>query len=121
MEILKNPNFDFLGRTKIFVVISLLIIISGAVLMQRNGIRYGVEFSGGTQLIVRFRQAPHIDRVRTAVWKTSPGATIQIYDEAAKNQVLIRIAGTEEGDLTAPAQRVLRSLAESYGDNPILD
>ncbi len=121
MEILKNPNFDFLGRTKIFVAISLIIIISGAFWMQRNGIRYGVEFSGGTQLIVRFRQTPHIDRVRDATLKTAPGATIQIYDVAAKNQVLIRIAGTEESDLTAPSQRVLRSLAESYGENPILD
>jgi preprotein translocase subunit SecF len=122
MEILKNPNFDFLGRTKIFVAISLAIIIGGAVLMYRQGgPRYGVEFSGGTQLIVRFRNEPRVDRVRDAVLKTAPGATIQIYDEPGKNQVLVRIAGTDDADISLPPRRVLQSLAESYGENPVLD
>ena len=65
MEILKNPNFDFLGKTRYFVTASLLLIVGGILLMLRpGGIRYGVEFSGGTQLIVRFDSAPAVDHIR---------------------------------------------------------
>ena len=68
MEILKNPNFDFLGKTRYFVAASLVIILGGLLLMSRPaGVRYGVEFSGGTQLVVKFQQAPAVDRIRTAV------------------------------------------------------
>ena len=53
MEILKNPNFDFLGKARVFIAVSLLVILGGAALIARQGLRYGVEFQGGTQLIVR--------------------------------------------------------------------
>ena len=108
MEILKNPNFDFLGKARVFIALSLLVIVAGGVLMARNGLRYGVEFQGGTQLIVKFQNVPQIDEVRKAVERDAPGAVIQTYDDPAKNQVLIRLAAPpSETDLTAPAQRVL--------------
>jgi len=121
MEILKNPNFDFLGKTRYFVGLSLLLIIAGFGVMAARGVRYGVEFSGGTQLIVKFQGVPAIDRVRDAVDKVAPGAVIQSYDAAAKNQVLIRIAVVGEAELTGPAERVLEALAAEYGQNPVVE
>jgi preprotein translocase subunit SecF len=121
MEILKNPNFDFLGKTKLFVGLSLTIIMAGAFVMYRQGIRYGVEFSGGTELLLRFESTPHIDRVREAVWSVAPGATIQTYDAPARNQVLVRVAGTEEKEPTAVVLRTLEALKERYGDNAVRD
>ena len=119
MEFLKNPNFDFFGKTKFFVALSVLLIVSGIVVMSQHGIRYGVEFSGGTELVLHFEAQPHIDRVREAVWSAAPGATIQIFDNPAKHQVLVRIAGTEETDLSAPVQRVLKALHDRYGENEL--
>jgi preprotein translocase subunit SecF len=54
MEILKNPNYDFLGKTKILLTLSLLLALGGWAYIAKNGVRYGVEFSEGTQLIVKF-------------------------------------------------------------------
>jgi preprotein translocase subunit SecF len=123
MEILKNPNFDFLGRTRYFVAASLLVILAGVASMSRpGGIRYGVEFSGGTQLIVKFQAAPETDAIRDAVSEVSPGAVIQTYGQPAGNQVLIRLAGHEtEADLTGPAERTLKALAAGYSANPVLE
>jgi preprotein translocase subunit SecF len=122
MEILKNPNFDFLGKARYFIALSLLVIAAGAVLISRQGLRYGVEFQGGTQLIVRFQNPPQIDEIRAAVERDAPGAVIQTYDEPAKNQVLIRLAATpSDAELTAPAQRVLDALKASYPGNPVLE
>jgi preprotein translocase subunit SecF len=121
MELIKNPQFDFLGKARYFIAASLALILAGIGLMAARGVRYGVEFSGGTQLIVKFQAAPAIDRIRDAVEKVAPGAVIQTYDKPEKNQVLIRIAGGTEAELTGPAERVIKALAAEYGANPVVE
>ncbi len=122
MEIIKNPNFDFLGKARYFVALSLLIIAGGIAWMATRGIHYGVEFSGGTQLILQFQNTPEIDKIRDAVNRVDPGAVIQTYGDAKANKVLVRIAGeVSETDLDASARRVLQSLAESYSANPVTE
>jgi preprotein translocase subunit SecF len=121
MEILKNPQFDFLGKTRYFVAASLLVILAGAAFIARNGLRYGVEFSGGTQLIVKFASPPHVDRIRDAVGKHAPGAVIQTYGDASKNMVLIRLAGELQGEVEDAGRPVLQALASSYSENPVVE
>src|SRR5438309_5490454 len=119
MEILKNPNYDFLGKAKIFVPLSILLTAGSLAFMSSHGIRYGVEFQGGTQLILRFTSTPQIDRIRSVVDKTARGAVLQTYDDPKKNQVLVRLPGGEgEGaDLSAEAQAVRAGLARDYPEN----
>lgn len=121
MEILKNPNYDFLGKFKIFVPLSVALTVASVAYMSLHGIRYGVEFSGGTQLILKFTSRPQIDRIRSVVDKTSPGSVIQTYDDPGKNQVLVRLPGGqgEVAELSAPAQAVLAGLALDYPENPV--
>ena len=131
LEILKNPNFDFLGKTRYFVGASLLVILGGLAYMFSTNTYvarpgqvpkgYGVEFSGGTQLILKFQSPPQIDKIRDAVGKIAPGAVIQTFDNPSKNQVLVRIAGGIEGEVDATAQRVIGSLASAYPENPVVE
>ena len=141
MEFLKNPNFDFLGKTRYFVGASLLVVLGGLAYMLstntylgRNPQGYGVEFSGGTQLIAKFQNPPDADRIRGAVESVAPGAVVQTYDDPAKNQMLIRLASAEDETaapapapgaaptgLGATAERVKRALATSYAENPVIE
>lgn len=122
MEILKNPNVDFLGKARYFIVASLLLIAAGIGYIATHGIQYGVEFSGGTQLIVTFQNPPAVDRIRAAVDPVAPGSVIQTYGEASSNRVLIRVGVTGEGvDLDAPARAVIERLGQAYSENPILE
>jgi preprotein translocase subunit SecF len=122
MEILKNPNFDFLGKARYFIVASLVLIAAGVAFIATRGIRYGVEFSGGTQLIVKFQNPPQVERIRAAVDPVAPGSVIQSYGEAASNRVLIRIGATgDAADLDAPARAALAALGQSYGENPVFE
>src|SRR5512143_2521304 len=108
MEIIKNPHFDFLGKAKYFVALSIVLILAGAAWIATGHLRYGVEFSGGTQLILHFQSSPEVDKVRDAVTKASPGgAVVQTYGEAKDNKVLVRISQeAPESDLDAPARAV---------------
>ena len=122
LEILKNPRFDFLGKAKLFVALSIVLVAGGVAWMATRGVTYGVEFSGGTQLIAQFQGTPEIDKIREAVGEVSPGAVIQTYGDTRSNKVLIRIAGeTGEGELDTLAREVLRSLAERYPGNPVTE
>ncbi|HEY6553165.1 MAG TPA: protein translocase subunit SecF [Vicinamibacteria bacterium] len=125
MDFIKNPQFDFLGKARFFVALSLLLIAVGIGYIVTQGVRFGVEFSGGTQVIVRFTTSPAIDRVRSAVEKVAPGAVIQTYGLAATNQVLIRVAGQAdagpEAELDTAAQSVRSTLARDYADNPVIE
>jgi preprotein translocase subunit SecF len=122
MEIIKNPHVDFLSKAKYAIALSVLLIAAGVFWVASGHLRYGVEFSGGTQLILTFQSAPEIDNIRDAVTKISAGAVIQTYGDAKANKVLVRI-GEEapESDLDAPARAVRQALADSYGNNPILE
>jgi len=122
MEIIKNPNFDFIGKAKYFVALSVALILASLAWMATGHLRYGVEFSGGTQLILHFQNPPDIDKIRDAVTKVSPGAVIQTYGDVTANKVLVRISQeASESDLDAPARAVGQALADTYGQNPILE
>jgi preprotein translocase subunit SecF len=122
MEILKKTNFDFLGRAKYAFVLSALLVAAGIYVTASGQIRYGVEFSGGTQLILQFQSRPEIEKIRDAVEKTAPGSVIQTFGEAEDNKVLLRLAiEADDEDLDAPARSALATLADSYGDNPVIE
>jgi preprotein translocase subunit SecF len=123
MEILKNPHYDFESKAKYFIALSIFFIASGLAVIKMRGINYGVEFSGGTQIVAQFQKPPEIDRIRAAVDKISAGAVIQTYGEASSQKVLIRIAGEAAGEaeLDAGARRVLQVLGESYPVNPVVE
>jgi hypothetical protein len=67
MEIIKNPQIDFLGKAKYFVALSALLIGAGIFWIATGHLHYGVEFSGGTQLIAQFKDTPDVDKIRDAV------------------------------------------------------
>lgn len=123
MQFLKQTNFDFLGLGKICLTVSALLVAGSIALVAGGRLRYGVEFDSGTQLIAHFENTPDIDKVRSAVEKTSPGAVIQTFGQASDNQVLIRTGLVEspDGDLSVGVQNVLKSLADNYTENKITD
>ena len=131
MEILKNPNFNFLGPAKYFVVLSVLVVAASVYAVASGQIRYGVEFSEGTQLILQFQSVPQIDRIRDAVEAVSPGAEIQTFGDPVDHKVRVRL-GSEgrapedgdahpETDLDAAARAALAALADKYADNAVIE
>jgi len=122
MEFIKTTHIDFLGKAKYFFVLSGLLVAAGMFVALAGHLRYGVEFSGGTQLVMRFQDAPQIDKIRDAVTQVNPGAVIQTYGPPGAHQVLVRIAQeAPESDLDAPARTVREALRGAYPQNPVLE
>ncbi len=111
MHIFKNPNFDFLRWRWYAMALSAVVIAAGAAMLLTRGIPLGVEFSGGTNLIVRFSAPVTEDQIRTAL-QALPHE-VQQYGEAGANQMLIRLPQTQEEqgtNLSADVPRVEQML-----------
>jgi preprotein translocase subunit SecF len=106
MRIIGDTNIPFLSYRKIALTISVLAIFGGvAYQFLGPGLNLGIDFVGGTQMTLKFREQPDLGVLRSAIDEVTAGTpTIQSFDEAEKNEVLIRIENPEgeEGDFASP-------------------
>jgi preprotein translocase subunit SecF len=110
MELFRETHFDFLKYRWRALVFSALVILAGlAAIFVQKGLKFGIDFAGGTQIALRFADRPNVDRLRDILQQAGLGETgIQRFEEEEKNQVLIRVQQqAQEGDVTS---RVLEGL-----------
>ena len=91
MQLFKTPNFDFIRWRWHAIALSLVIIIAGAVMMATRGVPLGIDFSGGTIVIVDFDQPVTADQVRQAVDSLPGDKVVQQYGTPDEGQWLIRL------------------------------
>jgi preprotein translocase subunit SecF len=99
MEFFKTETkFDFLRIKWICIGLSWALILAGlGHAAMKGGYRYGIDFSGGTQLILQFQQKTDVNALRAHFDAMSHGETvIQKFQDEAANQYLIRIQETKE-------------------------
>jgi preprotein translocase subunit SecF len=111
MQIFTNANFDFLRWRWRAIALSVVVVLAGAGLMvSRGGLPLGVDFSGGTVVVLKFDRPVPEDAVRAAVASIPGDKVVQQYGEASANEVLVRLpqAGAEQGfSLEEGAKQVL--------------
>jgi len=96
MRILTDVNIDWLRWRWHALAFSWLIILSGVWLMATRGVPLGIDFSGGTLVVVEFEQPVTEEAVRNALAAVPGEKAVQRYGEAGQNQILIRLPqGTE--------------------------
>jgi preprotein translocase subunit SecF len=121
MQIFKNPNFNFVKYRWHALILSWVIIGAGLVTILTGGLSLGVEFSGGTIVIVKFDAAPSVEGVRDALSRhqglaAGQNIVVQRYGNEAAHEVLIRLpqVGAEQGTgLTKTADAVVAALGGS--------
>ncbi|MGE0705512.1 MAG: protein translocase subunit SecF [Vicinamibacterales bacterium] len=114
---IKTFNIDFLKWRWHAIGASSLVILAGLVVMLTRGIPLGVEFAGGTMVIVQFHEdttTDRIEQIREALSANFGGSTIATYGAPSARQVMIRVPEVEdEGDgteLGATADAVMADL-----------
>jgi len=109
MQIFKNPNYDFVRWRWPALALSLVVILSGMLLIGTRGLQKGVDFEGGTIVILKFDQPPDTERIQSAVGD----ATVQRYGPAEANRVMVRVKSTGQeagGSLSNEADRLVNTL-----------
>src|SRR5215210_1620525 len=114
MALFENANYDFIKWRWHAIAFSAIVIIAGFAYGIQKGIPLGIDFSGGTILVVKFEQPVDDDHVRQALTASIQGEqVIQTYGDPAANQKLIRLpqtAAEETAALDQNAKAVVAAL-----------
>ena len=118
MQIFKNANYDFIRWRWHALVLSSVVIIGGLALsLARNGLPLGIDFTGGTILVLRFEQPVSDAAVRNAIEVLPGEKVVQQYGDPAQHEILIRFPQThnqEQGfGLEASSRQAITALEQA--------
>ncbi|TAK63324.1 MAG: protein translocase subunit SecF [Bacteroidetes bacterium] len=116
MRLFKETHIDFMGKRKQWYTISLIVILIGMISLVFKGIDYGIDFVGGTELIVQFSSEPDIGQVRSSMENAGfQKLEIKTYGDPLK--VLVRTESQDVGTLIADKMKT--ELLKTFPDkNP---
>ena len=74
MQFLTNPKFDFMKYRKVWAVVSLALTVLAIVVVFLIGkLNVGIDFAGGTQVVVRLREKVPLDKLREILARAGLG------------------------------------------------
>src|SRR5436305_5452798 len=95
MQIFTNTKYDFVKWRFAAVAFSLVWILIGAAFYFRNGINWGIDFAGGANIVLKFKDQVPMDKLRADLGD----ASIQQYGKPEDHAALIRLPQLgREGD-----------------------
>jgi preprotein translocase subunit SecF len=122
MEFFKQPNLNWMGKAKFFYALSgTLLLIGGISWVTKHGLRYGIDFKGGTLVYVRFSQTPPIEQIRGGLAAQGLGNSqiqrITDLTDPNSNEVVIGLEEKGQGEeaLDAGRSAILKALTTMYG------
>ncbi len=114
MQIIRpDIDIDFIGKRRFAYLLSGSLILLTLILLIVRGPRYGVDFTGGALVQVRFDERKRIDDIRDALKRIGLGDSI-IQEFKGSSEYLIRIRKKEK-ELTRIYEDVKVALKEKFG------
>ena len=117
MQILNHANYNFLRWKWHAIALSAVVILGGLGMIVARGLPLGIDFSGGTLIVVQFDQPITEAQVRDAVAPLPGEEVVQQYGEASERRMLIRlpqVEGAVEGNsLEQGSAQVEQALAKA--------
>jgi preprotein translocase subunit SecF len=114
----KRPRFDFIGKRRIWFIISAVMILAGvAGYFIQGGFNFGIDFLGGTLIEVQFEQDVESSAIREVLEDEGYGSSIIQQTDADK--YIIRIKAEELGKPISTEEKVsiLDALDNEIGIN----
>ena len=106
MELFRKTNIDFLGKKWIFIGLSLVLTAAGFVSwVVKGGLKYGIDFTGGANITVKFAGPPPVDKIRSVISAKIPGE-ISVQEIAGQNEVVIG-TGLKTDEELQKARRIM--------------
>ncbi len=112
MEFFRDSKINFVGAMKPAFSLSVVLLLAAAVsLILHGGPRQSIDFTGGTDVQVRFEPAPDISEIRDVLAAAGiEGAQVQEF--GAVNEFLVRAPEMEE-DLLNASQVLLAAMRDN--------
>ncbi|TAL16893.1 protein translocase subunit SecF [bacterium] len=110
-----GTKIDFIGKQKIAIAISIVIILAGiASIVLKGGVRYGIDFSGGTMVQVAFKTSVSADQIRSALTGAVEGTPVIQETLGKSNEFIIQLERMPS-ELGGVENLVSETLGKAFG------
>jgi preprotein translocase subunit SecF len=115
-----NPDLkvDFLGKRKLAMIFSGVLLLLSLGLVAGKGLNFGIDFTGGTLVEVKFKEAPAIADIREALAPAGFGQAI-IQEFGAPEEILIRVQNRDVSDSSKISTDILDALGKGLGADSV--
>ncbi len=111
-------NIDFIGKRKTAFIISALLILLSLGSLVFKGLNFGIDFTGGTLVEVKFDKAPNIADVRAAISPMGYGNAI-IQEFGAPEEILIRVQNDDAEKSSNISTAILDALSQAFSADAV--
>jgi preprotein translocase subunit SecF len=113
MQILSNTNYNFIRWRWHAIGLSTAVIVAGIVMIATRGLPLGIDFSGGTLMVLRFEQAVDEDAVRAAIASIPGDKVIQPYGDTGDREWIIRLPQSGAAEQGASLEEGARTVVDA--------
>lgn len=89
MRVFHNLNVDFLGKRRMFYLFSTALFLIGMLSIAFRGLSFGIDFKGGSEIVLQFDKQVDIAQVRNNVAQIGLG-TVEVRTFGGETGALIR-------------------------------
>jgi preprotein translocase subunit SecF len=101
IQIFRDPRYEFIGKRRWTYVFSGVIVLVSLVSLALQGLRYDIDFTGGTLVQVRFEQPPTVATIRAGLTRIQLGeSVIQQFGDDREYLIRIPLTTTTSDELT---------------------
>lgn len=79
MRIFQKTSFNFIGFRKIAYAFSLILLASGLISLVVKGLNYGIDFRGGSEVLIRFEKNIDVSEVRSVLDEAGISGSLKQY------------------------------------------
>ena len=116
MEFFKyTRTFNFMGQSKLAMVLSIMLVLSSFALLATKGLNYGVDFAGGTIVQVKYDKDAPIDLMRDKLKENELFNGASITEFGSSQEVVIRMK-TTTGSVTTDIGDLTRDILKETGN-----
>lgn len=109
----QNRTYDFMKVSRFFIVTTLSLALFSAILFFTKGLEYGIDFSGGTIVQLKYEQKAPIDKIREDLSKDKIFAGALITEFGSPEEIQIRFASTTGGVSEDVGDKVRATLSDT--------
>jgi preprotein translocase subunit SecF len=115
MEFFKyTKTFNFMSKSKLAMILSIILVLSSFGLLATKGLNYGVDFAGGTIVQVKYEKIAPIDEMRNKLKNNKLFIGASITEFGSPYEVVIRMK-TTTGNITTDIGDVTREALNGTG------